>query len=212
MDMCPSCGASNPLGAEWCNQCFAALRDIKPEVPGIAAMSVSQTVPSTVAPDAVPGVRPPTTPAASSNATWTCKTCSEVVAISVGSCPSCLTSIYENFGATQNEPLLDEKQLVIKALVPGRAHSIPTSPLAGVVVFMVVSMSLVFGLMMVTTPVRWAGVFVVIWSVAVWAFSIWDARQSYVSSRLLLQPRVTMVVGLVPLIVIIGAVLTTVRS
>lgn len=212
MDMCPSCGASNTLGASWCNQCFASLRDNEKQAPGIPAMSVTQTASSPVTHDAAADVRPPSISTAASEATWTCKSCGEVVAISVESCPSCLTSIYENFGATQNEPLLDEKQLAIKALVPGRAHSMPTSPLAGVVVFMVVSMSLLFGLMMLTTPVRWAGVFVVIWGVAVWAFSIWDARQSYVSSHLLLQPRVTMVVGLIPLIVIIGAVLTTVRS
>ena len=144
-------------------------------------------------------------------ASWTCKTCEEMVPISVEACPSCLTSIYENFGATRDERSLDQKELAIKAIVPGRAHSTPKSPLGGVLIFMVVAMSLLIGLMLLTTAVAWAGVFVLMWGFGVWAFSIWDAAQSYVSSTMLLQPRVSMVVGLVPLLVIIGAVLTTVR-
>jgi hypothetical protein len=173
-----------------------AVREEAPTLdPAVALVSARQTLPQV---DQEP--------------TWTCVTCEETVPLDVDTCPVCATTIYENFEPPTERKLLSSTERAKHALVPGREHGSAISWVAGVVIFMVVLMSFVFGLMLVGTSVAGAGLFVLVWGFGVWGFSIWDAHQSAFSLRYLLQPSVAVIAGVIPILVIIAAVITRVRT
>ena len=217
MDSCEACGASNSLDSKWCGQCFAPLgvktkeHEVKAEpvgpIPAVRdeAPTLGAAVTAVSAPESL-------APNVDQDPTWTCLTCGKVVLLDVDTCPVCGTTIYENFESPAERKLLSSTERAKQALVPGREHGSAISWVAGVVIFMVVLMSLLFGLMLVGASGGGAGFFVLVWGLGIWGFSIWDAHQSAFSLRYLLQPSVAVIAGVVPILVIIATVITRVRT
>lgn len=137
---CQSCGAANPAGAPWCNQCFTSFgpppAPAPPDAPPVAPE------PAVAAPsDLAPGDAGSETSAAAVEAAaatlegsqtsdspgeepvWQCQVCDTANPLSSNVCAVCRTPIFVSFGAeTEQDPGMSASEAAVQAFVPGLAH------------------------------------------------------------------------------------------
>lgn len=198
---CSSCGANNPDGAAWCNQCFAALS------PGGVASSPAAPEPALAAPPAptttAESVDPVTEPAGdgvaedSSGADehlWTCTRCDTPNPLSSNICSVCQAPIFVSFGAEQTpEPTLSPTEAAVNAVVPGLAHIRLGQTMMGVTIALLAVILLGFALLILVSAGRVLGpILGVLATVVLVLISAYDAQQ--IANRrpgaVLLKPRV----------------------
>lgn len=138
---CPTCAALNPESADWCSQCYVALRIETPRPPSAPAEPATPPVP----PPAV-AVPQPTSPAAGPGTEialgeessdgrfrrtedgldWRCAVCSEWNPLDLLSCAVCGAGFGRAVGATgaadDLTPMTEGTATVMTAVLPGLAH------------------------------------------------------------------------------------------
>lgn len=234
---CPACGAANPAGSEWCGQCYASFtaasspsvsdtsRSTQPAqpqpgrarpAPPIGAPRGPLGPPAPPArPDRPPGVPlpPPGTTTGIVTDGWTCKVCGAVNLVSVDSCRSCQTSIYETFGAGEDDRSeVEPSRAALWGLLPGGGHFKVGESALGLAVAGLLLASLAFGILMIGGNRRPVGIVLVVFTVIAWGISIHDATRLAAGNEdaVLLRPRVvTSAMGLIFMLVIVAAVSIT---
>ncbi len=134
---CPSCGASNPPGSPWCNQCFSALGassapappDPVPQPPDPLPPSAQTLGPAerevgvAASDQSAQSATDTGTETVGDGPTWACRVCQEVNPLTSNVCSVCQTPIFVSFGAEQEaEPALSPSDALTQAFVPGLAH------------------------------------------------------------------------------------------
>ncbi len=235
---CPACGASNAPGAQWCGQCFAGFEGAStPAMP--ADQTPARPSPPPSAPptrrDGTAGARPPVDPPPPPNATsrsepaaptpvpktpagpveqgWTCAACGSANPVSLDVCSSCNTSIFETFGAAEEDrPDVEVSTAALWSLLPGGGHFRTGQGALGLAVAGLVISTLAFGILLLGGNRRPVGIVLLLVSVIAWAISMYDATRFAAGDdeATLLRPKVvTAVMGLVFATVIVAAVSLT---
>ena len=235
---CPACGAANPSGSEWCGQCFAgfAVASSPPRPAEPPTTRPVQSHPGPVrssAPPAgskgpggpptpptrsdFPGPASPTPPVEGPQADlgggWNCASCGTANPVSSDICRSCNTSIYETFGADENDRVeIDPTTAAVWGLLPGGGHFKVGQAGLGLAVAGLLVTALVFGALMMGGNRSAVGIVLLLVSGVAWAISIYDATRfaAHNEDAVLLRPKViTMAMGLVFAVVIVAAVSIT---
>ncbi|MDF1594558.1 MAG: hypothetical protein P1T08_00485 [Acidimicrobiia bacterium] len=133
--------------------------------------------------------------------------------MSVDSCRSCQTSIYEAFGAGEEDrPEIEASKAALWGLLPGGGHFKVGESALGLAVAGLLIASLAFGILMIGGNRRPVGIVLLVFTVVAWAISIYDATRLAAGNEgaTLLRPRVvTSAMGLVFMLVIVAAVSIT---
>lgn len=118
---CPSCGASNAAGAQWCGQCLA--RFGVPPAPAPAPPPSSPS-PKPVSPAALQPVPSHGVHRRGDDLFWTCPACDAVNDMAHTTCPVCGTVIAALFGATKTRGPKRTGPMVValSAVLPGAGH------------------------------------------------------------------------------------------
>lgn len=126
---CPSCGAMNAAGAQWCGQCLARFDASPAEAPvEPVAPPIAPPAETNAAPDATPALRPVPSDGVHRRGDelyWTCPACQATNAMTHTSCPVCGTSMAVLFGATKKRgPKRTGPAVVaLSAVLPGAGHA-----------------------------------------------------------------------------------------
>lgn len=144
---------------------------------------------------------------------WTCSACGSANPVSVDVCASCRTSIFETFGAgDEDRPDIDVSSAALWSIVPGGGHFRTGQGALGLAVAGLILSTLVFGLLLLGGSRRTIGIVLLGVGVIAWAISVYDATRFAAGNEeaTLLRPKVvTAVMGLVFAVLIIGAVSLT---
>ncbi|MBT8212234.1 MAG: hypothetical protein KJN71_03710 [Acidimicrobiia bacterium] len=173
---CRDCGAENPKGADWCNQCYRPFSD-------------APRHPDPVVAEAVTAVEE-----RQSDTDWICRVCGSTNPIETSVCTKCAHEIYDSFSEPRHRP--DPPPWWSLAIPGGGLFSVGM-PLAGAAVIGLVALAAGFGVLFITggRPIGWLFITaaVVLWVVA--------ARDSLAVSGgdndILLRPRVVSIVAVV---------------
>ncbi|MDH5371384.1 MAG: hypothetical protein OEX97_00400 [Acidimicrobiia bacterium] len=235
---CPACRAANPAGSEWCGQCFAGFGTTSspalPADPPVALSTQPEAGPVVLSgppersrgpsgPPAPPirsdggrpavAMPPPGSPEGDSTEGWTCASCGTGNPVSLDVCRACDTSIYETFGAADEEgPEVEPSRAAIWGIIPGVGHFKVGQTVLGLAVAGLVFSALLFGVLMIGGNRRPVGFVLLAICVLAWAISVYDVTRfaAHNEDAVLLRPRVvTSVMGLVFAVVIVAAVSIT---
>lgn len=123
---CTACGASNPPGADWCNQCFA---------PAGGRVVAGQDPTGDTAPDSeVDGRSGPAPPGAGSDGAfrrrdgtveWACPRCGTYTSVEEPVCQACGTPMTERFAGSEqpeHQPQQWTTALWLSVVAPGAGH------------------------------------------------------------------------------------------
>mgnify|MGYP001813196994 CR=1 FL=1 len=139
--------------------------------------------------------------------------CDATNPVSVDECRSCQTSIYDAFGATENEgPEIEPAVAARWALLPGGGHFKTGQSALGLAVAGLLIATVAFGVAMISGSRSAVGLVLLVFGVIAWGISIFDATRFAAGNEeaVLLRPRVvTSAMGLVFMLVIIAAVSIT---
>jgi ribosomal protein L40E len=194
--ICPNCGARNAEGALWCGQCYTSFTEDTSEAaprPAVQPGEPQLTIPLQPAKPGVP-----------SGAKWICPTCDTSNPVELSACAACGTSI---FAAYTTPEQADPKQALVRGLlVPGLGHHAARQGLLGAAIGLLVVVTILFGVMLISTGARGPGWGLVLFGVAVWLVGALDAFRIArdETEDVLLRPRVVSVLAGIVVLVLIG--------
>lgn len=163
---CSNCGATNPIDAAWCGQCFGVLGESVPEV------------------------------AAPTRRGWECRACGNENDVAASLCLACGTSIYDSFGAMSESSAPDPVAARRRSLIfPGFGYGSLGMAGIGVVVGFLAIACLVVGTMLLLAD-ELVGLVLLASFATLWAGSVVDVARLARGERVpLLRPRVLSFVG-----------------
>lgn len=213
---CDKCGARNPVEAEWCGQCFAALVDgpvddeeglpVDEPAQVISVGAEGETPPDVVEVGVKSESRAP-----SGEKTWVCSACDMLNPFSIELCAACGTSLFASFGAeAETREEVDPRRTLIRSIVfPGLGHAYAHQGLLGSAIGGVTVMALGFGITLAVTNRGRFGWPLILLAMAIWVAAALDAVRiagTQTTEGVLLRPRVvTALVGVVVVVVILAA-------
>jgi predicted RNA-binding Zn-ribbon protein involved in translation (DUF1610 family) len=110
---CPDCGALAGPDADWCGQCFRALREPQPQAEAVAIAGAPARPPREVD-DGPAGRRAPT---------WPCPACGNENALELDACAVCGTTFAALMRVDDAPPTVDPKDAMAASLIfPGLGH------------------------------------------------------------------------------------------
>jgi len=179
---CPSCGASNAAGAQWCGQCLARFGGpASPAEPSTPA----PPEPASGRPD-LRGVEAHGVHRRGEDLYWTCPVCNGVNEMKHTICPVCATPIAALFGATKRRSLKRTGPMVIvlSAVLPGAGHGYAGRTADAIARGVLYVWTAAIGVLLLTrTNARGAGVFraiggvFVITAAATWLIAMLEAQR-----------------------------------
>lgn len=186
---CRHCGATNPLDAEWCGQCF-----------GVLTSEVVAKAPTAVAD-------------APTRRGWECRACGEENAVAASLCRACGTSIYDSYGARSESFAVDPEAALRRSfIIPGFGYGSLDMAGIGVVAGFLAIASLVVGTMLLLAG-ELVGLPLLAVFVALWAVSIIDVARLARGERVpLLRPRMLSFVGGIVVLLLLVTVAVAFQS
>ena len=150
---CPSCGAKNPPGADWCGQCLKRFQ-APPPPPPVAGVRVPAPPPSPAAPSAgvKPGVERAGFRSTEQGILWRCSSCENENPLEEPTCTVCGLAFAESIRPPAPERLQRDPgtTAMISLFFPGAGHAYlgmwPQAIARGVVSVWVALMALFFAI------------------------------------------------------------------
>lgn len=219
---CPSCGALNPEGADWCSQCYADLRpepEREPE-PGLGSVDRAPAAdgdPAGGGPADAGETETLVTGGGRFRRTgeeleWRCAVCGEWNALGSGACTVCGTAFGRTLGQGDEEELKDVDQgtvVLASGLMPGAGHILLGRTAQGATRATIFLFCLIGGyLLLRSAAATGQSLFpafpLLLGAFVMWAGSIYDALAVTSRQPELLTPRVLvwLVIGVVGLLLI----------
>ena len=209
---CPNCGALVSADADWCGQCFRALR--QPLEPDPAPASD---------PDAEMGSGTArTVPAPAREPFWPCSVCGAENPIALDVCTVCGTPFAQVMRTDAERPRVDPRDAVIRSLIfPGLGHRAVGRPVDGLARGVLFAVTFGLGILLAIAAAGSAalvGAFVLflVAGIGVYVMSAIEARRLAMGGSLLVPTQVLMwvIVGVVFLgitLLVLGVVTATHR-
>ena len=174
---CPQCGATNPIDAEWCGQCFSAFEVKRPE-------------------DEEPPPQPEPSAKAPLRRGWECRLCGHENDVELSSCEACGAAIFDSYGARESDRERDPEAALRRSFIfPGFGYGPLGHGAIGVIAGFLATASLVVGVMLLAAG-ELLGLFLLALFLMIWAVSVVDViRLAQGEKEPLLRPRVLSIAG-----------------
>ncbi len=210
---CPACGASNPAGATWCNQCFERFREPEPDPPPMVETPAPRRTdhdhpaPATPPPPPTGGEQLALLEDDAGPQTWRCRFCDTDVPVGQVQCPVCQQSIYDSFGGKPETVEVDPTDALRRSILPGGGHFVLQQGLLAATILALTVISLGMGVYLLVIGVTVLGAFLTFIGLTIWMLAAHDAYRiaSGQADDIFLRPRVLSVIAGVWFILVIAA-------